>query len=242
MTEETNVKEIAEETAKGAATSAAETKETPKKTSSRKRTTTRKKSTIAKKSTTSTRKKSTTKQPTRGTNTAAKSGSGRVKRGRPKKDTTKTSIKNMPADRLLIAEILQEVSSAKTKAEKVKLLRQWKCNALMKILVINYNPAIVSALPPGEPPYKKNEAVAGTDHLSLHIEQRKLHYYFRGGYPGLKQLNRENMFIRLLEGLHKDEAEMLIYAKDKRLQELYRITEQVVLEAFPNEFGNILGK
>ena len=187
-----------------------------------------------------TRRKTTTKKtPTRGTNTKAKTSSGRVSRGRPKKDVEKTPVKDLPWDKMLISEMLQQVSSAKTKAQKVELLKKWKCPALTKILVINYNPNIVSELPEGDVPYTPNEAIAGTEHLSLHIEQRKLHYFFKGGYPGLKQLKREQMFIRLLEGLHADDANLLVHVKDKKLQELYRITAPVVIEAYP-EFEKIV--
>ena len=41
------------------------------------------------------------------------------------------------------------------------------------------------------------------------------------------------MFIRLLEGLHKDEAELLCAVKDKRLHLVYKgLSTQVVSEAF----------
>ena len=41
------------------------------------------------------------------------------------------------------------------------------------------------------------------------------------------------MFIRLLEGLHKDEAELLINVKDKRLHQVYKgVSSDVVKEAF----------
>ena len=41
------------------------------------------------------------------------------------------------------------------------------------------------------------------------------------------------MFIRLLEGLHKDEAELLCAVKDKRIHQVYKgLSSQVVSEAF----------
>ena len=45
--------------------------------------------------------------------------------------------------------------------------------------------------------------------------------------------------MQLLEGLHKDEANMLVAACNKDLQAKYRITKQVVSEAFPSiQWGN----
>ena len=42
------------------------------------------------------------------------------------------------------------------------------------------------------------------------------------------------MFINLLEGLHPLEAEILILTKDKRLTDKYKITHQIVKDAYPD--------
>ena len=64
--------------------------------------------------------------------------------------------------KLLISEVLQKAHSAKTKAEKIKILQDNVSQALKSILIINYDESIVSMLPEGAPPYNKNEAPAGT--------------------------------------------------------------------------------
>ena len=47
------------------------------------------------------------------------------------------------------------------------------------------------------------------------------------------------MFVGLLEGLHESEAEVVCLVKDKNLKKKFRITENVVKEAFPQiEWGN----
>ena len=47
------------------------------------------------------------------------------------------------------------------------------------------------------------------------------------------------MFIALLEGLHADEAEIVVAAINKKLHKKYRITQAVVEEAFPQiKWGN----
>ena len=52
-------------------------------------------------------------------------------------------------------------------------------------------------------------------------------------------MRREQMFVQLLEGLHKDEANLLVAACNKDLQSKYRITKAVVAESFPQiEWGN----
>lgn len=134
--------------------------------------------------------------------------------------------------RLLLSEIFQKVSNAKTKDEKVAILRNNNSDALRKLLIWNYDESITSALPPGEVPYTPNEAPSGTEHTKLEHESRILHHFVKGG-SNLAQTKREMMFIQLLEGLHKSEAEILCLVKDKALQTKYRITLNVVKEAFP---------
>ena len=58
--------------------------------------------------------------------------------------------------KLLMHEVLQKVSNAKTKAEKIKLLQEYNTQALRSLLIINFDDSIVSLLPPGEPPFEKN--------------------------------------------------------------------------------------
>jgi len=137
------------------------------------------------------------------------------------------------SNRLLISEVLQKVSNAKTKAEKIKILQDNNTQALRSILIWNYDESVISMLPEGEVPYRPNEAPAGTEHTVLEKEARKLYYFIKGGDNSIKQLKREMMFVQMLEGLHSSEAELLVLVKDKKLQDKYRITKAVVQEAFP---------
>ena len=140
---------------------------------------------------------------------------------------------------LLINEVLQKVSNAKTKAEKKKLLVQYNTNALRSILIANFDESIVSLLPPGEVPYTPNDAPEGTEHTVLEKEYRKLYLFFKGGSSTLKQSKREELFIQMLEGLSQGEAEVLILVKDKKLGKRWKITKAVVSEAFPSiQWGN----
>ena len=47
-------------------------------------------------------------------------------------------------------------------------------------------------------------------------------------------LRRETMFIQILEGLHPLDAEILCLVKDKELQRKYKITKQMVADAYPD--------
>ena len=50
----------------------------------------------------------------------------------------------------------------------------------------------------------------------------------------MSSLRRESMFIQMLEGLHPEEAEILILTKDKRLSDKYKISYEIVKEAYPD--------
>lgn len=135
--------------------------------------------------------------------------------------------------KLLVSEVLQKVSNAKTKPQKIKILRDYNTAALRSILVANYDESIVSMIPEGEVPYVPNDAPKGTDHSVLEKEFRRLYLFFKGGNSSLKQVQRENLFIQLLEGLCEEEAQLLCLVKDKKLQKKYKITRACVEEAFP---------
>lgn len=135
--------------------------------------------------------------------------------------------------KLLISEVLQKVSNAKTKAAKIKLLQQHSTPALRSLMIVNYDESVVSLLPDGDVPYEPNDAPAGTEHTVLEHEYRKLYLFFKGGSSSLKQSKRESLFVQMLEGLEKSEAVALVLAKDKNLQKKYKITKACVEEAFP---------
>ncbi len=135
--------------------------------------------------------------------------------------------------RLLLSEVLQKVSNAKTKAEKIKLLHEHNSTALRAILIANYDESVISMLPEGEVPFTPNDAPKGTEHTVLEHEYRKLYLFFKGGNSSLQQTQRENLFIQLLEGLHEEEANLLVLVKDKALGKKYKLTRACVEEAFP---------
>lgn len=137
------------------------------------------------------------------------------------------------AMKLLISEILQKAHNAKTKAEKVRILRENNSQALRSLFIWNYDDSVESVLPEGEVPYKPNDAPLGTEHTRLETEARKFFYFIKGGADNVPGVKKENMFLQMLEGLYKDEAEVVCLVKDKKLQKKYRITLAVVKEAFP---------
>ena len=137
----------------------------------------------------------------------------------------------------LLSEILTKVHGAKTKAQKIKILQEEDCLALRQICQWSFNPKIESELPSGTPPFMENDAPEGTEHTLLRTEGDQLWHFVKSNNksadPTLQSTVRERMFIRLLEGLHKDEAKLLCIVKDKKLHQVYKgLSTQVVTEAF----------
>ena len=143
------------------------------------------------------------------------------------------------SNRLLLSEILRKVSNAKTKKEKIDLLRKHNTPALRQLLIWNFDESVVSMIPEGEVPYTPNDAPVGTDHTRLEQEYRGFYRFVKGGQDRLPSLKRESMFVQLLEGLSAEEAELVCLVKDKKLNQKYkRITKTVISEAYPNiEWG-----
>lgn len=137
----------------------------------------------------------------------------------------------LPTDQLL-SEILQRASSAKTREEKIQILRHYDCPALRAILIWNFDSRVKSAIPEGDVPYTPNDAPIGTEHSRLIHEWRKFNHFVEG-VTDTHRAKREVMFIQLCEALHSSEAEVLCSVKDKQLAKKYRITKPVVEEAFP---------
>lgn len=142
-------------------------------------------------------------------------------------------------DQMLLSEVLQKVSNAKTKAQKIKILKELRTDALVSILIWNYDDSVKSMLPEGDVPYKPNDAPVGTEHTRLLQEYRKLFHFVKGGNDSLQRTTRERMFIQMLEGLSAAEASLICLVKDKKLQKKYKVTKACIDEAYPDiEWGN----
>ena len=174
--------------------------------------------------------------------------------------TKSTPIPNLP-NLPFAFEVLDAASKQRTKARKVEVLQKYKHPSLISLFVWNFDTSIISLLPEGEVPYgntkedqnttgtlssKINDAVGkmtemGSNSLgsqdqgkaSIRAEYKKFYNFCKGGNPSLSSLRRETMFINILQGLHPLEAEILILVKDKKLQEKYKITKEIVSIAYP---------
>jgi len=144
--------------------------------------------------------------------------------------TVKTKLPPNP----FVHEIFELVSKQRSKAKKVEVLKEQRCDALTALLIWNFDDSVISLLPEGEVPYEKNEVPVGTDHTSLRKEWRNLYHFVKGGNDSLSKTRRESMFIQILEGLHPHEADILCLVKDKALASRFKISRDVVEQAYPD--------
>ena len=79
-----------------------------------------------------------------------------------------------------------------------------------------------------------NAADMKQGHTTIRREYKKFYNFVKGGNNSLTSLSRETMFIQMLEGLHPFEAQILCLVKDKKLQTKYKVTKEIVSEAYPD--------
>ena len=175
-----------------------------------------------------------------------------------RKATTPQPITNLPPNPFTF-EVLSLVVKQKSNAKKVEVLKKYEHNSIKAIFIWNYDDSVISLLPPGEVPYSSLEEEQNTSgtlttrinqqsetmrynntpnankgHTTLRREWTKLYNFIKGGNDALNGLRRETMFIQILQGLHPLDAEILCLVKDKNLYDKYKITKEIVTEAYPD--------
>ena len=186
-----------------------------------------------------------------------------------KKKTTKSNPVSLDLPNNPFAfEVLSLLSKQRSKAKKIEVLKRYEHPSLKAILIWNFDESLMSALPEGEVPYTGFEEQASSNgtlstkiteevrrmhemdsfsmgssdkngHTTIRREFKHFYHFIRGGNDAMSAVRRETMFINILEGLHPLEAEILCLVKDKKLEDVYKITKEIVAEAYPDiTWGN----
>jgi len=176
-----------------------------------------------------------------------------------KKKTVEKPIPELPINPFAF-EVLELASKQRSKAKKVEVLKKYEHDSLKAIFIWNFDESVISLLPSGDVPYgeaedqsvysgslsdniareaRGGESATGQDmdgrgKSSLRKEWTMLYNFIQGGNGGLNTIRREMMFINLLRGLHPKEAEIIILTKDKRLEEKYKVSLDIVQSAYPD--------
>ena len=180
----------------------------------------------------------------------------------PKKTTTKKDPLELPLKPFAF-EVFHLASKQRSKAKKVEVLKRYEDPSLKALFIWNFDETIISVLPEGEVPYTgydEQTTYSGTLTTKISEEIRRMHetgsfslgatdkeghttirreyvnfyHFLKGGNDSLNNIRRETMFINILEGLHPLESEIIVLVKDKRLEEKYKITKEIVSEAYPD--------
>ena len=130
-------------------------------------------------------------------------------------------------------EILEKISSAKTRAEKIDLLKKQNNNwALKDILRGTFDDAVQWLLPSGSVPYEPAPFDSHPSEWSQH--NKKLAYFVKGGQgERMYAVKREKMFLDIIETVHPRDAELLVGMINKKMP-IKGITKKLTQEAFPN--------
>jgi hypothetical protein len=187
-----------------------------------------------------------------------------TKSSAPKKPTTKLPPvvnETLPANPFAF-EVLALAAKQRSNAKKVEILQKYEHPSIKALFIWNFDESVISVLPPGEVPYssaqeqtsysgtlseKIEDAVGKMGELnsrslgatdqgrsSIRKEYSKFYNFVKGGNDSLPSLRRETMFINVLEGLHPLEAEILCLVKDKKLETKYKISKEIVSQAYPD--------
>lgn len=130
----------------------------------------------------------------------------------------------------LVYEVLDEVRKKRSKADKVKVLQDNESWALKDIIRGAMDSTVEFNLPEGPPPYTPNRAESTPSNL---LKRNKEFRNFVKGGPGDKMpsYQRENKYVQLLEGIHPEDAKLVIKMISKEKPE--GLTRPTVDEAFP---------
>ena len=194
------------------------------------------------------------------TNSTKKTTTKKTTTRKPRTFKTKTATNIELPNNPFVFEVLEVVSSQRSAAKKVEVLKKYEHNSIKAVLIWNFDESVISVVPEGEVPYgdpneqsaydgslsrnianevKGGQSATGQDldgrnKTSLRKEWNILYNFVKGGNDSLTKTRREMMFINLLRGLHPKEAELLCLVKDKALTTKYKLTKANVAEAYPD--------
>jgi len=176
---------------------------------------------------------------------------------------TKSSAIPVLPNNPFVYEVLDAASKQRSKAKKIEVLRKYEEFHLKVLFIWNFDDSVITVLPEGDVPYQSYDdqnvysgslttkvqedirAMHETGSFSMGVsdqqgrttirrEAKNFYHFIKGGNDGLNNMRRESMFINILQGLHPLEAEIICLVKDKRLSDKYKITREIVEEAYPD--------
>ena len=132
---------------------------------------------------------------------------------------------------MYVYEVLEEVAKQRNRNDKIRILKQNESWALKDIIRGSMDSTISWNLPEGQPPYTPSPAHHHPSNLIR--ENKKFKYFVKGGAGDkMQKVKRENIFIGILEGVHPEDAKLVISMINK--EKINGLSRPIVEEAFPN--------
>jgi len=135
---------------------------------------------------------------------------------------------------LLYHEIFELFEKTDKRADKIEVLRKHSDRNFISFLEYAFNPSIVFDVE--IPDYKPSKDPAGLNYVYLHNEIAGMYRFIVGHpkrSPNLESRRQKILLLQVLEGLHAEEASLLIKCIGKDLKIPF-LTKKLVKEAFPN--------
>ena len=144
----------------------------------------------------------------------------------------------MPVNKIYertVHEILNGVQQLENRDDRIKYLKEEGSFAVKTLLQLAYNDNITFDLPKGKPPF--TPCKEGRTPTGVNKAFKSLAKFCPGGK--LNRLKKEQEFIRLLEVISEEDADLLCAAKDGTLVRVNnkaysKITKSLVEAAFPH--------
>ena len=133
-----------------------------------------------------------------------------------------------------IYEVFDDFKKAKTKEERLAVLRNNDSWALKNVLMGTFHPSINYVIKK-IPQYKSETAPAGLAYNHMTDALGKVYLFVEGHpkvSPDLKMQRKEQLLIQILESLEKNEAEVFANMLKKDLK-IPHLTAKLANEAFP---------
>jgi hypothetical protein len=134
-----------------------------------------------------------------------------------------------------IYEIFDEFELAKTKQERIDVLRKNYSSTLEEVIRLAFHPEFEWLVKEMPEEYKVPDTLPGISHAKLSTELRRL-YLFQKGNPTAERLTNQKqkeLLLQLLESIEPREAEVVIGIFNKDLG-VRGLTLKFVQEVFPN--------
>ncbi len=130
-------------------------------------------------------------------------------------------------------EFLKLINDAKSERNRIELLQKWgNTLPLNMLLSLNFDSTIALDLPPGTPPHKRDEQTHFDLFAPLASQLVRLKACLKTS--NIRKMDKERVFIQVIENVSPAEADILVACKDKALTEMFpKITKELVAKVFP---------